>query len=91
MRIVFTKPALADLDEIGAYLLIHYPAIAPAVERRMRVVLERIAQWPESGQRVAERAAVRAVPLLRYPYRIFYRVASDAVEILHVHHTSRND
>jgi plasmid stabilization system protein ParE len=90
MKVVFTKPALADLDEISAYLLTEYPAIAPAVERRIRVVLERIAEWPESGQRVAGREGVRVVPLLRYPYLIFYRVAPDAVEILHVRHSSRS-
>jgi plasmid stabilization system protein ParE len=32
---------------------------------------------------------VRAVPLGRYPYVIFYRVTANAVEILHVHHTAR--
>jgi hypothetical protein len=32
---------------------------------------------------------VRVVPLGRYPYKIFYRVTKDAVEILHVHHAAR--
>jgi len=38
---------------------------------------------------VDERPDVRVVPLVRYPYRIFYRVADEAVEILHIHHASR--
>jgi hypothetical protein len=29
------------------------------------------------------------VPLVRYPFRIFYRIASDRVEILHIHHAAR--
>lgn len=48
----------ANLDDISAYLLANYRAIAPAVERRIRVVLEPLARWPESGQRVAERPGV---------------------------------
>jgi plasmid stabilization system protein ParE len=29
------------------------------------------------------------VPLGRYPYKIFYRVTEESVEILHVHHAAR--
>ncbi len=37
----------------------------------------------------AHRPGVRVVPLGRYPYKIFYRVSGDAVEILHIHHAAR--
>jgi hypothetical protein len=40
---------------------------------------------------VEQREGVRVVPLVRYPYRIFYRVAGDAAEILHVHHAARDE
>jgi len=42
---------------------------------------------------VEQRSSVRVVPLVRYPYRIFYRVGGDGdvVEILHVHHAARQD
>jgi plasmid stabilization system protein ParE len=29
------------------------------------------------------------VLVLRYPYKIFYRLRGDAVEILHIRHTAR--
>jgi toxin ParE1/3/4 len=29
------------------------------------------------------------VPLGRYPYKIFYRVADDTVQILHIHHAAQ--
>jgi plasmid stabilization system protein ParE len=32
---------------------------------------------------------VLAVPLVRYPYIIFYQVAEDRIEILHIRHTAR--
>jgi toxin ParE1/3/4 len=69
--------------------VIHYPAVAPAVERRIRRVVALIARWPESARRSAGRPGVHVVPLGRYPYRIFYRVAGDTVEILHIHHAAR--
>jgi hypothetical protein len=51
----------------------------------------RIGTWPESAQEIVDRADVRSVPFIRYPYRLFYRVLVDRVEVLHVHHTSRDD
>lgn len=89
MKVVFTAAALADLRSIAAYLAANYPAAAVAVDRRLRLVITRIARWPESSQRVIERPGVRVAPLVRYPYNVFYRVTADAVEILHIHHTSR--
>jgi plasmid stabilization system protein ParE len=38
---------------------------------------------------VEQRPGVRVVPLIRYPYKIFYRIADDTVRILHIRHTSR--
>lgn len=49
MRVVFTAPALADVEDIRVYLAVHYSLTMPSVERRIRVVLNYIACWPETG------------------------------------------
>jgi len=54
-----------------------------------RLPLFRIMLWPESSRRSAKRPGVHAVPLGRYPYKIFYRVADDTVQILHIHHAAQ--
>ncbi|HEX4111964.1 MAG TPA: hypothetical protein VH020_05460 [Stellaceae bacterium] len=51
--------------------------------------LEQIERAPESAQRLVQRPNVRVVPLLRYPYMIFYRMNGDRIDILHIRHTSR--
>ncbi len=89
MKIVFTATAIHDLDEISNWLMRNYPSSAPAVERRIRAVVARISRWPQSARRSAKRPGVRVVPLGRYPYKIFYRVTPQAIEILHIHHTAR--
>ena len=89
MKVVFTAAAQNDLREIGEWLQQHYPAVAPHVERRIRDVVARIGRWPESGPRSAGREGVRVMPAGRYPYKIFYRVGGEAVEILHIHHAAR--
>ncbi|HKV53065.1 MAG TPA: type II toxin-antitoxin system RelE/ParE family toxin [Candidatus Binataceae bacterium] len=89
MKAVYTDEALNDLAAIADWLTVHYPTIAPVVERRIRCVVAHIARWPASARRTSIRPGVRVVPLGRYPYKIFYRVTNDTVEILHIHHAAR--
>lgn len=91
MKVVFTEDALRDLDEILSYISQNYPAIYRPFEDRLRAIVTRIRTWPESAQEVATRAGVRSVPFIRYPYRLFYRVLADRIEILHVHHSARDE
>ena len=89
MKVVYTAGARSDLDEIGEWLSDHYPTIAPTVERRIHNVIARIAQWPQSARRSAKYPGVGVVPIGRYPYKIFYRVTADTIEVLHIHHSAR--
>ena len=89
MKVVYTEPALDDLADITAWLTEHYPGLGRAVERRLAVVVAHIARWPESMRRSARHPNVRVALLGRYPYKIFYSVHGDTIEILHIHHTAR--
>jgi toxin ParE1/3/4 len=91
MRVVYTDDALSDLDEILAFIDTNYPIASVSFRQRLAAVTKRIATWPESAEQVAERSGVRVVPLIRYPYRIFYRIEADTVEILHLHHSARRE
>jgi plasmid stabilization system protein ParE len=91
MKVIWTSAALADLDDILAYTSANYPLLVNAVELRIRAVVLRIGQWPSSARLVEERHGVRVVPLVRYPYRVFYQVQGSAIEILHIHHAARTE
>jgi toxin ParE1/3/4 len=65
--------------------------VVPSLERRIEAAITRIGQWPESARQVAQRPGIRVVPLIRYPYRIFYRISDDKIEILHIHHAARDE
>jgi toxin ParE1/3/4 len=88
MKIIFTETALTDLDEIFEYLASNYPTLVSSVEQRINSVLARLQEWPESARKVTQRTNVHVAPLIRYPYRIFYRVTDEAIEIVHIRHTS---
>ena len=89
MKVVYTDAALRDLDDITIWLTAHYPGLGAAVERRLRIVVAHIARWPDSMRPSAHRSGVRVASLGRFPYKIFYRVSGEAVEILHIHHAAR--
>lgn len=91
MRLRFTEAAGRDLDMIVAYITANYPGSAAAFEQRLRQSLARIERWPGGAQAVASYPGVRMVPLIRYPYKIFYRIGPDAIEILHIYHATRQE
>jgi toxin ParE1/3/4 len=91
MKVVYTQDALRDIDEILKFIKAQYPGVLSAFERRLRVSTRRIETWPESAPPVSERPNSRVLTLQPYPYRLFYRVTADAVEILHVHHAARQE
>jgi plasmid stabilization system protein ParE len=63
MKVICAEDALRDLDEIADWLAVHYPAVAPMVEQRIRAVVARIGRWQESARRSAKRpaAAMRSI------------------------------
>lgn len=90
MKAVYTRGALADLDEILQTLKSKNILAAAAVERSVRGTVARIARWPRSARLVMQWSErVRAAPLVRYPYVIFYEIKDDRIEILHIRHTAR--
>lgn len=91
MKLVFTDEALADLDGILAFIASNYPTVYDAFQSRLQSVLTRIGDWPESAQEVADRPGVRVAPLIRYPYKIFYRSSDQVIEILYIHHAAREE
>jgi toxin ParE1/3/4 len=50
--------------------------------------IEILETFPEIG-RVVDDAAHRRLPVVRYPYVIFYRIDASEILILHIRHTSR--
>jgi addiction module RelE/StbE family toxin len=90
MKVDYAPRAKADLVEIAEYSRETFGhTVASALETYMRATVARIAAMPESGVSVPKREGVRVVPLVRYPFRIFYAVSKDTVTILHVRHTAQ--
>ena len=90
MRVEYSKRALADLRHIAAYYTRSGgSALAESIAARIHGVVARLAELPLSGRAVAQRPEVRVALLLKYDYKIFYRVVGDTIRIVHIRHTSR--
>jgi addiction module RelE/StbE family toxin len=91
MKVRFSKLALAELETILTRISTNNPSAAARVETRIARIVERIGRFPESAQEVGERPGVRRVPLVRYPYVIFYRIVSGEVVIVRIVHGARRN
>jgi toxin ParE1/3/4 len=91
MKVVYTDEAIENLAGILSYTASHYPTVYDALLVRLRSVTARISEWPDSAPEVVGRPGVRVVPLIRYPYRVFYRNTGEAIEILHIHHVAQDE
>jgi toxin ParE1/3/4 len=88
VKLVYSRQALADLDEIATYYTASAsPAIADAIGRRLEDVIDRIRHTQQAAPKVSQRSQVRVAAVVRYPFRIFYRVRDDTIDILHIRHT----
>jgi toxin ParE1/3/4 len=91
MKVRYSRLALVEMDTVLSDLAAKNPAAAQRFEERIRQVNERIGRFPHGFQEVAERPGVRRVPLVRYPYLIFYKVFADEVIVLRVIHGARKE
>ena len=91
MKVRWSKLALTELDAILADLGLKHPDAADRFEFRIRQIVERIGKYPRAFQEVAERPGVRRVPLVRYPYLVFYTVSRDEVIVVRVAHGAKKE
>jgi plasmid stabilization system protein ParE len=89
MRVEYSKRAVSDLRKIAADSRTYGDAVTAAVAARIRDIVAYIADHPEAAPPIAGRPGMRVMPLMRYPYKIFYRILEDRVRILHIHHAAR--
>ena len=83
-RLIWAEPALNDLEAIAEYIALDKPDAARRYVQRVFQIVERLAQFPNSGSIPPE------IPHLPYrqvvvpPCRIFYRTDGQEVLIVFV-------
>jgi toxin ParE1/3/4 len=88
MIVRFTRRAERDVAEILDYLAVRSPKGASNVAASLQEAIRVVTVHPRGGRRTRLPSLfVKIVP--NYPYKIFYRVSDEAVDIVHIRHASR--
>ena len=83
-EVIWTSPALDDLNGIAEYIAVSNITAAKNLTRKVFDKIERLESHPESGKRPLELSNLNYREVNVNPCRIFYKVDSDKVYILHV-------
>jgi toxin ParE1/3/4 len=86
MIVRFTEKAEIELEELVDFLSLTNPARAARLLRELRAACEGLSDMPDRFQLVPRYEASHIRRRVYGDYLIFYRVAPDAVEILHILH-----
>lgn len=89
MKRVWTRPALADLDEAQTYIAKENPAAATLVANRVWDASKKLCDNPEIG-RSGHVPETREFVVGQTPYLIVYRVHNDSIQILRLWHGRQN-
>jgi len=89
MRLGWSVLAQTDRDSIFDYIERDSPQAAIALDNRIQVRVESLAEFPESG-RPGRVEGTRELVIHSTPYIAAYRIAGDTVRILRVLHGAQH-
>ncbi len=88
-EVIWTEPALSDLDAIADYIALENPDAARALVQRVFHHVDQLIDHPRSGSKPPELRGWRFRQIVEPPCRVFYREDSSRVFILHVMRAER--
>ena len=88
-QVIWTEPALHDLDAIADYIALDDPQAARGLVLRVFQHVGQLAEHPDSGSRPPEMRRSRYRQIVEAPCRVFYRYDGTRLFILHVMRSER--
>jgi toxin ParE1/3/4 len=83
-RLIWTEPALKDLETIAEYIALDKPDAARRCVQKVFAAVERLAQFPKLGSIPPEISNLPYRQVIVPPCRVFYRHNKDYVFIIFV-------
>lgn len=83
-EVIWTEPALSDLEAIADYISLDNPDAAKALVQRVVEHVRQLAEHPLSGSKLPEFEGWRYRQIIEPPCRAIYRHEKGRVHILHV-------
>ena len=89
-EIIWTSPALDDINEIAEYIAISNLSAAKKLVQTIFDKVDRLERFPESGKNPLELSKLNYREIIVNPCRIFYKIDGEKVFILHVMRQERD-
>ena len=89
VEVIWTEPALQDLDAIADYIALDRPEAARRLVQKIFDHVGQLAQFPRSGSTPPELRGMKYRQIVEPPCRVFYRFAGKKVFVLHVMRSER--
>jgi toxin ParE1/3/4 len=83
-EIIWTEPALSDLDAVADYIALDNPDAARNLVRRIFDHVDKLADHPKMGSVPAELEGWYYRQIVEPPVRVFYRYEKNRIYVLHV-------
>jgi toxin ParE1/3/4 len=83
-KIIWTEPALQDLDAIADYIALDKPEAASRFVQRVFKHVQQLETHPQSGSKLPEIKGLAFRQIVEPPCRIIYRYDGKYVFIVHV-------
>jgi len=88
-QVVWSEPALSDLDAIAEYISLDKPSAAANLVRKVFSSTDKLEKFPELGRKPPEFIKSNYLEIIENPCRIFYRIEGDTVFIIYVMRSER--
>jgi toxin ParE1/3/4 len=89
-RLIWTEPALKDLETIAEYIALDQPDAAQRYIQKVFTAVERLSQFPKSGSIPSEISKLPYRQIVIPPCRVFYRYDKNYVFIIFVMRSEQN-
>ena len=83
-EIIWTEPALDDLDAIAGYIALDKPGAAKRIVRKIFSRIELIAVFPKSGGKPRDLIGTPYRQVVVSPVKVFYRIGGDRIYVIYV-------
>ena len=88
-QIIWTEPALSDLNVIAEYIALDKPSAAINLVQKVFSSTDQLEEFPKLGRKPPEFKKSRYLEIIVNPCRIFYRIEGDKLYILYVMRSER--